>query len=61
MSIGNDRWGETPCAFVVLRAGEAATAEELIGRMEGRVHPRTAAYFMRDAGSGARGGDVGVS
>ena len=26
----DDKWGETPCAFVELRAGKSATAEELI-------------------------------
>ena len=26
----DDKWGETPCAFVELKPGEAATAEELI-------------------------------
>jgi fatty-acyl-CoA synthase len=27
----DDKWGETPCAFVELREGAEATAEELIG------------------------------
>ncbi|MEF3366046.1 acyl-CoA synthetase [Methylocystis sp. 9N] len=27
----DDKWGETPCAFVELKDGEQATAEELIG------------------------------
>ena len=27
----DDKWGETPCAFVELKDGEEATAEELIG------------------------------
>jgi fatty-acyl-CoA synthase len=26
----DDRWGETPCAFIELRPGAAATAEEII-------------------------------
>jgi fatty-acyl-CoA synthase len=26
----DDKWGETPCAFVELKPGAAATAEELI-------------------------------
>jgi fatty-acyl-CoA synthase len=26
----DDKWGETPCAFVELKEGEAATAEEII-------------------------------
>jgi fatty-acyl-CoA synthase len=26
----DDKWGETPCAFVELKSGAAATAEELI-------------------------------
>jgi fatty-acyl-CoA synthase len=26
----DDKWGETPCAFVTLKPGEAATAEEII-------------------------------
>jgi fatty-acyl-CoA synthase len=26
----DDKWGETPCAFVELRAGQQATAEEII-------------------------------
>ncbi|GLI93781.1 acyl-CoA synthetase [Methylocystis echinoides] len=27
----DDKWGETPCAFVELREGESATAEEIVG------------------------------
>ena len=27
----DDRWGETPCAFVTLRPGAAATEREIIG------------------------------
>ncbi|MCB2107773.1 MAG: AMP-binding protein, partial [Rhodobacteraceae bacterium] len=26
----DDHWGETPCAFVTLKAGQSATAEEII-------------------------------
>jgi len=26
----DDKWGETPCAFVTLKPGEAATAEEIV-------------------------------
>ena len=26
----DDKWGETPCAFVQLKPGESATADELI-------------------------------
>ena len=26
----DDKWGETPCAFVELKSGATATAEELI-------------------------------
>jgi fatty-acyl-CoA synthase len=26
----DDEWGETPCAFVTLKPGEAATADEII-------------------------------
>jgi fatty-acyl-CoA synthase len=26
----NDKWGETPCAFVEMKPGHSATAEELI-------------------------------
>jgi fatty-acyl-CoA synthase len=26
----DEKWGETPCAFVTLRQGESATAEEII-------------------------------
>jgi fatty-acyl-CoA synthase len=40
----DDKWGETPCAFVELRPGMAATAEELIewcrGRLAGYKRPR---------------------
>ena len=30
MAKPDERWGETPCAFVTLRPGARATAEELI-------------------------------
>jgi hypothetical protein len=43
------------------RAQEAATADELMARMEGRVDPRTAAYFMRDAGSAPTRREDGAS
>jgi fatty-acyl-CoA synthase len=40
----DDKWGETPCAFVELRPEMAATAEELIewcrGRLAGYKRPR---------------------
>ena len=26
----DEKWGETPCAFIELRAGKSATAEEII-------------------------------
>jgi fatty-acyl-CoA synthase len=39
------KWGETPCAFVTLKDGSAATAEELTsfcrGRLAGFKVPRT--------------------
>jgi len=33
----DDRWGEVPVAFVVLRAGESADAEELIAHCAGQL------------------------
>jgi fatty-acyl-CoA synthase len=44
----DERWGETPCAFVTLRPGAAATAEELIafcrGHLAGYKLPRTIVF-----------------
>ena len=40
----DDKWGETPCAFVELKPEMSATAEELIewcrGRLAGYKRPR---------------------
>jgi len=33
----DEKWGETPCAFVELRPGATATAEELIAWCQGRL------------------------
>jgi fatty-acyl-CoA synthase len=33
----DERWGESPCAFVELKPGAAATAEELIAFVRGRI------------------------
>ncbi len=33
----DDKWGETPCAFIELREGEDATAEEIIGWSRGHL------------------------
>jgi len=33
----DEKWGETPCAFVELRPGAAATAEELIAFARDRL------------------------
>ena len=38
----NDRWGETPCAFVELKDGASASADDLIRWCRGRL----AAYKM---------------
>ena len=35
VGLPSEQWGETPHAFVVLLAGEAATEEELIAFVEG--------------------------
>ena len=44
----DDKWGETPCAFVTLRAGETATAEEIIAYcrtgLAGFKVPRTVVF-----------------
>lgn len=37
VGIASREWGETPAAFIVLRPGEAATAEELKGWLNARV------------------------
>jgi len=31
------RWGETPCAFVTLKPGAAATAEEIVGFLRATI------------------------
>jgi fatty-acyl-CoA synthase len=31
VALADEKWGETPCAFVTLRDGESAAAEEIIG------------------------------
>ena len=42
------RWGETPCAFIALRAGQSATAEAIIAycreRLAGYEVPRTVVF-----------------
>jgi fatty-acyl-CoA synthase len=44
----DEKWGETPCAFVTLKNGESATAEEIIAycreRMAGFKIPRTIVF-----------------
>ncbi len=44
----DEKWGETPCAFVELRPGASATAEELIAWCQGRLArykcPRTVVF-----------------
>ncbi|HJQ56009.1 MAG TPA: acyl-CoA synthetase [Vineibacter sp.] len=44
----DEKWGETPCAFVVLKPGMNATAEEIIGycraNMAGYKIPRTVVF-----------------
>ncbi|MGX1306268.1 fatty-acyl-CoA synthase [Amorphus suaedae] len=44
----DDKWGETPCAFVELRAGAAASADEIIGFCRERLAhfkcPRTVVF-----------------
>jgi fatty-acyl-CoA synthase len=37
IGVPHDKWGETPRALVVLRPGQAATEEELIGFCRGRL------------------------
>ncbi|HQY31356.1 MAG TPA: acyl-CoA synthetase, partial [Thermomicrobiales bacterium] len=37
IGIPDDRWGETPKAFVVLRAGHVVTADELIAHCKERL------------------------
>lgn len=45
IGVPDDRWGERPKAFVVLRAGASADADELIAHVRGRL----AAYKCPDA------------
>jgi fatty-acyl-CoA synthase len=33
----DEKWGETPCAFITLKAGKTATAEEIIEFTRGRL------------------------
>ena len=44
----DEKWGETPCAFVTLKAGESATAEEIIAycrdNMAGFKVPKTVVF-----------------
>ena len=42
VAIPHERWGERPKAFVTLREGAQATAEELIEHCRGRI-----AHFKR--------------
>jgi acyl-CoA synthetase (AMP-forming)/AMP-acid ligase II len=37
VGVPSERWGETPHAFVVLRAGESATEPELIAFVRDRL------------------------
>ncbi|SHF34998.1 fatty-acyl-CoA synthase [Loktanella atrilutea] len=37
VAMPDDRWGEVPCAFVELKAGREATAEELIAHTRSRL------------------------
>ena len=44
----DEKWGETPCAFVTLKAGASATAEEIIAfcrdNLAGYKVPKTVAF-----------------
>jgi fatty-acyl-CoA synthase len=44
----DDKWGETPCAFVELKAATAATADELIAHCQQHLArykcPRTVVF-----------------
>jgi fatty-acyl-CoA synthase len=33
----DERWGETPCAFVTLKPGASATAEDVIAFLRGEI------------------------
>ena len=37
VGVPDDRWGERPKAFVVLKPGAAVTGEELIDHVRGRI------------------------
>lgn len=37
MARPDEKWGETPCAFVELKAGAEATEDELIGFCRERI------------------------
>jgi fatty-acyl-CoA synthase len=55
IAIPDDRWGEVPKAFVALKPGQAATAEELIafcrGRLAGFKCPKAVAFGELPKGS----------
>jgi fatty-acyl-CoA synthase len=44
----DDKWGETPCAFVELKPGESASSEELVAwckqNLAGYKVPRTIVF-----------------
>jgi fatty-acyl-CoA synthase len=44
----DEKWGETPCAFIELKPGQTATAEEIVtwcrGRLAGYKVPRTVVF-----------------
>jgi len=37
VGVPNEKWGERPKAFVVLRSGATATAEEILGHVRGQI------------------------
>ena len=48
VALPDEKWGETPCAFVEMKPGESATAEELIEWCRARLArykcPRTIVF-----------------